>query len=420
MILVIIMTTLFKLIAISRAVLEKPSTLIESRFSPRYFTRIRKMPFPKLLKYLLSMFKTSTQAALNVFFEEENIIMSQQALSKARSKFDHTPFLKLFIAVRDALYCESNRAYLTLFDEKYYLVAIDGSELALPNVPKLLDSYGGTGSKASSPTARISMAYDVLNDYVIDASITPLSVDERTHAFNHIEAVENIINPAQILYLFDRGYPSEELIRRVSDQSHYLMRVKTKFNKKIDDLPLGSHVITLYGNIRVRVFKFTLPSGEVEMLISNLFDLPDEAFKPLYFKRWGIEIKYDVVKNKLELPNFNGFTENIILQDFWISMYMLNIAAVAKHEADAEIQAERIDKDNKFEYQANVNTIIGSLRNRFAEAVFSHSKVIRMRKINRIMSEIKRSVVPVRPDNTAVRYKNPRKTKFHHNKKSNL
>ena len=30
--------------------------------------------------------------------------MSQQALSKARSKFDHTPFLKLFIAVRDAFY----------------------------------------------------------------------------------------------------------------------------------------------------------------------------------------------------------------------------------------------------------------------------------------------------------------------------
>ena len=86
------------------------------------------------------------------------------------------------------------------------------------------------------------------------------------------------------------------------------------------------------------------------------------------------------MKNKLELPNFNGFTENIILQDFWISMYMLNIAAVAKHEADAKIQAERADKDNDYEYQANVNTIIGSLRNRFAEAVFSRCKYIRMMK----------------------------------------
>ena len=64
----------------------------------------------------------------------------------------------------------------------------------------------------------------------------------------------------------------------------------------------------MYGNIRARIFMFKLPSGEVEMLISNLFNLPDEEFKPLYFKRWGIEIKYDVVKNKSELPNFNGFT----------------------------------------------------------------------------------------------------------------
>ena len=414
------MTTLIMLAALSRAILRKPSTLDESRFSPRYFTRNRKMPFPKLLKYLLSMFKTSTQAALNVFFEGESITMSQQALSKARSKFDHTPFLKLFVAVRDALYCESNVPYLKLFDNKYYLIAIDGSEMALPNTPKLLKIFGGTGSKASSPTARISMAYDVLNDYVIDASITPLSSDERTHAFGHIEAVEKVIAPAQALYLFDRGYPSENLIRKLSNQAHYLMRVKKKFSKKIDELPLGSHVITMYGDIRVRIFKFELPSGEIEMLISNLFDLPDEEFKPLYFKRWGIEIKYDVVKNKLELPNFNGFTENIILQDFWISMYMLNIAAVAKHEADAEIQAERADKDNDYAYQANVNTIIGSLRNRFAEAVFSRCKYIRMMKINRIMTEIQRSVVPIRPGKTAVRYENTRKTKYHHNKKSNL
>ena len=346
--------------------------------------------------------------------------MSQQALSKARSKFNHTPFLKLFIAVRNALYGESNRPYLERFEDKYYLIAIDGSELALPSIPKLREKFGGTGSKASSPTARISAAYDVLNDYVIDADITPLSTDERTHAFRHIDAVEKIIDPTQILYLFDRGYPSEEFIRRLSKQSHYLMRVRAKFNRKIDQLPLGSHVITMYGDIRVRVFKFTLPSGEIEMLISNLFDLPDEEFKPLYFKRWRIEIKYDVVKNKLELPNFNGFTENIILQDFWISMYMLNIAAVAKHEADAKIQAERADKDNAYEYQANVNTIIGSLRNRFADAVFSRSKRIRVMKINRILIELQHSVVPIRPGKTAVRFENTRKTKFHHNKKSNL
>ena len=113
-----------------------------------------------------------------------------------------------------------------------------------------------------------------------------------------------------------------------------------------------------------------------------------------------------------------------VMMSVWLmpgSVYScLSAAAVAKHEADAEIQAERADKDNDYEYQANVNTIIGSLRNRFAEAVFSRCKYIRMMKINRIMTEIQRSVVPIRPGKTAVRYENARKTKYHHNKKSNL
>ena len=80
---------------ISASILRAKATLDESRFKPEYFTRNRKMPFEKLLKFMLSKNKTSTQNALNKFFEKEGITMSQQALSQARNKFDHTPFLKL-------------------------------------------------------------------------------------------------------------------------------------------------------------------------------------------------------------------------------------------------------------------------------------------------------------------------------------
>ena len=68
------------------SVLKVKSTLINSRFRPEYFTRKRKMPFEKLLKFMLSMYRTSSQNALNKFFEKEDITMSQQALSKARNK----------------------------------------------------------------------------------------------------------------------------------------------------------------------------------------------------------------------------------------------------------------------------------------------------------------------------------------------
>ncbi|MCM1062354.1 MAG: transposase [Eubacterium sp.] len=192
-----------------------------------------------------------------------------------------------------------------------------------------LKSFGGTGSKASSPTARMSIAYDVLNDFIIDAAFAPLSVSERSHAQNHIETVENLINLKDAIFIMDRGYASEELIKLMSEKTYYLFRIRSKFNKKIDKLLIGSHTIVLYKNVTARVVKSELPSGEIETLLTNLFDLDETEFKELYFKRWRIEVKYDVVKNKLEMPCFSGFSENVIMQDFWISMYLANMAAIA-------------------------------------------------------------------------------------------
>ena len=78
-------------------------------------------------------------------------------------------------------------------------------------------------------------------------------------------------------------------------------------------------------------------------------------------------------------------------------------------------------KNNKYEYQANVNTLIGSLRERLADAVFASDPNQRLKKLDRVMLEIQRSVVPIRPDDGSTpRYQYPRKSKFHHNKKSNL
>ena len=220
-------------VAISASIMRAASTLNESRLKPEYFTRKRKLPFQKLLKYLLSMHKSSTQSALNNFLEREDITMSQQALSKARSKFDHTPFLKLFTAVRDAFYGAEYIDNLRKYHNKF-LIAIDGSDTALPNLPSLIEKFGGTGSKSSSPTARMSIAYDVLNDFIIDAAFTPLNVSEREHAKNHIESVGKIIDLKNSIFIMDRGYASQELIEIFSEKSYYLFRLRTKF--KTDDL----------------------------------------------------------------------------------------------------------------------------------------------------------------------------------------
>lgn len=371
---------------------------------------------------MLSGRKSATQAALDEYFKlaGDEIHMSQQAYSKARNNFNHSPFRKAFYVTRDEDYADDSD--LGRF-HGYKIFAVDGSLIPLPNIPALRREFGAIGAGATSPTARASIAYDVINDQIVDADITPLSTDERTLALQHLDALKGIIQMEDSLFIYDRGYASKTLIRKIAGAdigAYFLMRVRRKFNLDVDAAPLGSSIVKLADDLQVRVVKFVLPSGETEMLITNLFDLDEGLFQELYFKRWPVEIKYDIVKNKLELPNFTGWSSNVIRQDFWISMLLANVAATAKAEADVKIKEERAGKNNKYEYQANVNTVIASLRSRFADAVFDENPITRSRKVNLIIAEVAKSVVPIRPGRDVPRKTTNRKVKYHHNKKSNL
>ena len=399
-------------------IFSSPRTLSEARFSPKYFTRRRKMPFDYLLMYLISGYKMAMQATLNHFFFMRNEIthMTQQALSKARNHFDHSPFYKAFNAVINEEYSlEKDSNLKRLYG--YKIIAIDGSIIPLPNLPGLKTEFGQINN---SPSARASIALDILNDRILDADLKAVSVDERTMAANHIEQLSYKMKMDDTILIFDRGYPSKDLVAQiVRKNAKYIMRVRKKFNLSVDSAPMGSSIIELEEGVNVRVVKFLLPSREVETLITNLFEMPTLRFESLYFLRWPVEIKYDIIKNKLELPNFTGHTVNIIYQDFWISMLLANVASIAKADADRIVQIRKTGKENKYDYQTNVNNIVASLRDRFADAVFCSNPVIRTIRVNRIIHEVSLSAVPKRPGRKIAR-NDARNVKYHHNKKSNV
>jgi hypothetical protein len=217
--------------------------------------------------------------------------------------------------------------------------------------------------------------------------------------------------------IFDRGYPSAALIHELEAQGlSFLMRVKSKWNCDVDETTAADSLIKL-GETTIRVVKFQLPSGETETLISNLFDLAIEEFPTLYFKRWPIETKYDVVKNKLALENFTGYSKNVILQDFWAVMYLTNLASVAKDEANELAQKERACKNNKYTYVPNMNQVIASLKDHLVKACFANSEEERTCHVEIILTEIKKAVIPIRPNRSVKRPSNPRKAKYHHNRK---
>jgi len=373
---------------------------------------------------MLNMVKTSIQVALDRFFKEidqEEIHMSQQAYSKAREKINWEAFRWLF---REGV----GDVYVNYYDtwHGYRVSAIDGSKLQIPDDQKLRAHFGTMGSAKAAATAQASALYDVYNNVLIDVQLEPVKTDERTLALKHIDVLCKMLSFFRELILFDRGYASFELIETLKGRGiSYVMRVKKGFNKSIDQLSEGDHTTTLtkagHEDINVRVLKFTLPSGEVETLVTDITDkrMGIKAFKELYFKRWPIETKYDVIKNKLQVENFSGRTVNAINQDFFVCMHMTNLAAIAKWEAQAEVDEERSLKDNKYDYHVNENLIIGTLKDRFIMALLEENPRARRKKVSKILYLLKFDAEPTRPDRSIPRNPVPRSAKFRHNRKAN-
>jgi hypothetical protein len=344
--------------------------------------------------------------------------MTQQAFSEARNKLKASALSHLF-------YMTARLPYNGYYDtyRGYRVLAIDGSKMALPDIELLGEIYGVMGADRSSPTAQASICYDVLNKIIVDGQIAPLTTDERTLALRHIKNLEKSRRFEKELAIFDRGYPSFELIHGLVEETiSFLMRVKRGFNKDIDAQTKSDGIVLLkkkgYPDIKLRVIKIVLESGETEVLITNIFkrNMGVKAFKQLYFMRWPVETKYDEVKNKLEIENFTGNSKKAIEQDFYATMYLSNVAAVAWWEAQAKVEKDREGKNNKYEYKVNVNHEIGVLKDRLIYALTNDDP---SNEVEKIISLLAIRVCPVKHNRSVKRNNSPRKSKFHWNSRSN-
>jgi hypothetical protein len=172
--------------AIIKKLAESDKTKEKARLKAKYFTRNRKMRFSDLVYYLLNPKSESTQIGINRFFRllgKPEVHMSEQAFSKARNHFDHSPFEDMF---RGAVEEEYSGTYEIQTWNGYHIFAIDGTTLALPDQQQLREVFGTSGRKKNSATAKVSLLADILNDWIIDARIDVCGTNERAQAREHI------------------------------------------------------------------------------------------------------------------------------------------------------------------------------------------------------------------------------------------
>lgn len=411
---------LFELFHHTKKVAESDEIKNQAKLKPSYFTRERKMSFSGLVYFILQPGRESTQLGLNRFFRKLGVktSMTEQAFSKARGHFSHLPFETMVRVTTQEQY--SGKCEIRKWHGKN-LFAIDGTTLALPDKPSLCKAFGASGRKKDSATANVSILYDLENDWIADAEISPYPTSEKKSAENHIKRLVELGINSESVIIFDRGYPETKLIEQLQAQGiGFLMRCRRKFNVVIDETDSLDFTFLFHHSVSLRVVRVILPTGETEVLISNLFDVPYEDFLSLYFKRWPIETKYDILKNKLELGNFSGYSPNAILQDFWACIHLANIVATAKAEANELVQSRQENAENIYQYVPNTAQLVGSLKDYFIEVCFLPRKKQRDAALDRMMIEISRAVSPIRPGRSFWRNPWPRKAKFCFNAKSNI
>lgn len=380
------------------------------------FTRRRKIGFAMIIRFLLNFVRKSLQLEIDQFYDVLGMPSRERATMdafiKAREKVKPSAFIEFFEMSSDLALASSELPTTN----GYRVFAIDGTELLLQATPDILAHVDPSPSDPSRCAARVSILCEVQTGFVIDAAIGPLRENERSMAMRHLERFFAGRGPRDVV-LFDRGYPSKALLAHlVSHNAWFLMRMQRSFNRQFDDAPLGETAMNLTHKdviIRLRVCKFTLPSGEVETLITNLpsADFSTEALYSLYAQRWGVETQYDTLKNKLELERFSGRKWDYILQDFYATMYLSNIVSASAATVNEEIVRREGTKTYKHAHVVSKNVLIGKLKNRLLLAFAASTPLARWRRMHRIFKDASKVYDCVRP-NRSVPHRSRRET--HH------
>lgn len=367
---------------------------------------------------ILSLVKTGYRSEIERFFSavDPQAQYSQpftvQALSKARKKISEKAFIEL---CRELVrHIESSPDILRW--NGFRLLALDGTQLRLPDVLEIVDHFG---CHAECPMARVSQLYDPLNRLTVSAVITKNSESEREHA--HQLMLD--LMPGDLV-IMDRGYPAIWLFRLIESLgAHFCVRMPGNWKevRKFIESDKKDCIVSIdptqtairectdmgmnTGPFRLRLLKIGLSSGETEVLATSLTDFSlykYDEFAGLYHLRWGIEEDYKIMKCRIEIENFSGKSVLSILQDFYSAVFTKNLTAFLSQNAIRTLLKIGIKK--KYRHSINFRYALSKVRSEFA-SLFLSTLDVAAHIIDSINSYLIRFSQPVREGRSFLRNK---------------
>lgn len=413
--------------------LKSAKSKLKYRDKPTDFSRARKLPFERVVGFLINLPRKSLSLELDELFSRLDLgvcYCSKSAFSQARYKLKHCFFEDWNKHLRLSYYTDNEDRIKRW--KGFILMGLDGSTAHLfeDAEGKIAEHFG---KYRGAVTARVMCAYDVLNRISYLGKIAPIKVAENTIAkdwLNDFQADLPILK--KILCLYDMKFIGFAFAyEHVAKGLDFVMRAEPDFNfpihdfmrsdqkdiiiewrppqNAIKDLQEKGYKVDKDTFIKVRLLKIPLEDGTIEVLATTLTDqekYPYEDFKALYFKRWGTETNFDYWKNKAQIENFSGHKVEAIYQDFYASIFTANVHSILLDECESEL--EQINEKRIFEYETNKNIGVGVLKGRILDLFLKPTQ-----QVIHTMDELHRLFLfhlePIRPNR-----KYPRNKRIQH------
>jgi len=318
----------------------------------------------------------SLQNAVNKFFSALGRVwdvVTASAYSQARQKVQPEVFGHLNTVTCEEFYLRYGEDQEVVLWHEHRLLGVDGSYLNLPDTEETRREFSvQTNQHAGGEQvqALASVLYDLRNDLGLSAALGPKQAEKNLLFGTHWAAMR-----AGDVLVCDRAYADYSVLAAVVAQGcHFVIRFPRQSFTAVNAFWAAhaqERVVTLEvtskarayvraqrlpATLRVRLVKVVLPTGEVEVLGTDLLDAqtyPAAEFKLVYGWRWQHETYHDRIKNIFELERFSGTSVQVIKQDFYGVIFLATLESILSKPAQAALTAQAAGRECRYAAQVN-------------------------------------------------------------------